>query len=144
MYRLFAMSCKRAIISKNDGIGGDTMLNDGQISADTLTRYIQDNACRPLTLDDMAKYMHMSRTYACEVFHRITGRSFSECVIQAHLERALTLLQGDDKMCCIYRACGFSSETTFYRTFKHAFGMTPSKYRASILSKDSTPKHEVE
>lgn len=120
------------------------MLIDEQISADTLTRYVYDNAHRPLTLNDMARHMHMNRTYACEVFHRITGRSFSECVTQAHLERALILLQSDEKLCCIYRACGFSSETTFYRTFKHAFGMTPTKYRASIIATNSTPEQEVE
>lgn len=101
------------------------------ISAEQLTQFVYDNAARGLTLGDMAAYMHMNRTYACEVFRRTTGRAFSECVNEARLRRAMLLLIGEGKLHTVAREAGFGSEVTFYRAFKRATGMTPGDFRAS-------------
>ncbi len=100
------------------------------ITPDSLAQYVYDNAYRNLTLDDVARFMHMNRTYACEVFRRTTGVSFSECVTQARIQRAIRLLATDAKLSAVAREAGFGSEVSFYRAFKRATGMTPGEFRA--------------
>ena len=109
--------------------GAAQMQEQTYISAEYLTRYVYDNAARGLTLSDMARHMHMNRTYACEVFRRTTGRAFSECVNDARIKRARLLLLGDCKLSAVAREAGYGSEVTFYRAFKRATGMTPGDFR---------------
>lgn len=100
------------------------------MSATELMGYVSANAHLGLSLDSLAKYMHMNRTYASEIFRRTTGQSFSECVVQARLEYAKQLLMSDLKMYAVACDAGFGSEVSFYRAFRRATGMTPREYKA--------------
>jgi AraC-like DNA-binding protein len=102
------------------------------ITTDRLESFVNEHAAERLTLDDVARHMHMNRTYACEVFHRKTGCTFTQYVAQARLELAKRLLMGEGKLCTVARDSGYGSEVSFYRAFKRATGITPGEYRAAF------------
>jgi len=60
-----------------------------------------------------------------------TGTTFSHTLLAQRLERARRLLAQwpDRPVIDIALACGIESQTTFYRAFREAFGMTPGDYR---------------
>jgi AraC-like DNA-binding protein len=60
-----------------------------------------------------------------------TGTTFSHTLLAQRLDRARRLLAQwpDRPVIDIALACGIESQTTFYRAFRDAFGMTPGEYR---------------
>jgi AraC-like DNA-binding protein len=46
--------------------------------------------------------------------------------------RRLLALQPDQSVIDIALACGFESQATFYRAFRHAFDMTPGDFRREM------------
>jgi AraC-like DNA-binding protein len=63
-----------------------------------------------------------------------TGISYARYVSSRRLERARPLLLQTPKrpVADIVYACGFDSLSTFYRSFRNAFGMSPADFRKSV------------
>jgi AraC-like DNA-binding protein len=68
----------------------------------------------------------------------VTGRSFSEHVLEQRLERAFIVLrdpqQRGRKIAAIAFACGFGDLSYFNRVFRRRYGATPSDVRAAAPS----------
>ena len=101
-------------------------------SINSTMNYIRAHLDEPLSLDDLAKEAHMSRSYFCTVFKSLNSLSVWDYIISQRIDRAEYLLETtDDTIFEICAASGFSSLANFNRTFKRLTGKTPSEYRLS-------------
>lgn len=92
--------------------------------------WIKNNLGAEITLDHMARSVHMSRSLYSRHFREYTGMSLIEFTMAARAESAGQLLsQTDDTIANIALACGFKNIGHFHGTFKERFRMTPKQYR---------------
>ena len=97
-------------------------------------RLVESDAARPLELKAMAAAAGMSKYHFLRVFRRLTGVTPHQYVISARLRRAaLALASTRRPVIAIAFDSGFGDLSTFNKTFRAAFGLTPTQYRASRL-----------
>lgn len=84
-----------------------------------------------LKLQDVADLLGTNRTYISDTIKTATGQSFTQFVNTYRVDYAKTLLRNapDKKISAIATESGFSSEASFFRTFKAVVGTTPSDWR---------------
>ncbi|MCU6711473.1 response regulator [Paenibacillus sp. J5C_2022] len=93
--------------------------------------YIHDHLDKDLTLQQVAKHVHLTPNHFSEVFKRETGQTYIEFVTRARIERAKQLLdESPVKVSEIAVSVGYSDIKYFGQLFKRYTGYTPSEYRA--------------
>lgn len=87
-----------------------------------------------LKLEDLAVALATNRNIISSCINRQRGCSFSQFVSEYRVRHAKKLMsqQADMKITEIWRQSGFSTETSFFRSFKAVTGMTPSEWKSTI------------
>ena len=86
-----------------------------------------------LGVDDLARAAGLSRAHFSREFKRTFGESPHAYLLTRRLERAAALLRSTDRsVAAICFAVGLRSVGSFTTSFTHAYGMTPTAYRASF------------
>lgn len=94
--------------------------------------YIHDHLDQSLSLQQVARHVHMNPNYFSEMFKRETGQNYLEYVTQAKLRRAMTLLaETPAKVSEVASRIGYEDTKYFNRLFKKFTGQTPSEYRGN-------------
>ncbi|RKN78286.1 AraC family transcriptional regulator [Paenibacillus ginsengarvi] len=107
---------------------------DGNSLFWTALHYVHAHYTERLTLDMVAKYLHISETYVSRMFREKTGRSFLVYVHQLRINSAASMLIMTDRTIMdIAFDTGFESPRTFYRVFKEIKGQSPKEYRNANL-----------
>jgi AraC family transcriptional regulator len=97
-------------------------------------RLVESDAARPLELKEMAAVAGMSKYHFLRVFRRLTGVTPHQYLISARLRRAaLALASSRRPVIAIALDSGFGDLSTFNKTFRATFGLTPTQYRASRI-----------
>jgi AraC-like DNA-binding protein len=92
--------------------------------------YIEDHLTEKLTVEEIARQVYLSPTYLQSVFKENFGIPLAEYVRSQKLKRALELLYNTEKRISdIAYDSGFEHESSFIRSFKREFGMTPGEAR---------------
>ncbi len=92
--------------------------------------YIEKNYYEPLTLQQLADYLGINKSYFCTIFKKVTKQSFSPYINNLRIEKSKELLiDTNDSILEIALATGFSSASYFNNIFKKVVGMTPVAYR---------------
>lgn len=100
--------------------------------------FIRAHLDEPMSLDDLAKEAHMSRSYFCAVFKSLNSLSVWDYIISQRIDRAEYLLETtDDTIFEISTSSGFTSLANFNRMFKKHTGKTPSEYRLTSRQAES-------
>ena len=106
--------------------GGETLPKELQ----ELICYMNNNYMKPLTLDDLAGHIGLSKYHFARIFKKHLGFTPLDYLIQLRLHRAKELLESTDipgnKISCIV---GIDNPAYFYRLFKQKFGVTPKEWR---------------
>ncbi len=99
--------------------------------------HIEVNLDRPLSLAELANVAHFSRYHFHRIFGAMVGEPLNAFVQRLRLEKAARLLVEHPHSSILEVAmdCGFSSSATFARSFKEAFSMTASQWRAQAEHK---------
>lgn len=98
---------------------------------DNAVSYIARHAAEPLTVEQLAAHCSLSVYHFIRVFHRETGFTPHEYIINVRMNTARYMLANTDlpvKEICF--ESGFSSESVFSAAFHKKTGMTPLKFRA--------------
>lgn len=96
-------------------------------------QYIQEHSDEPLSLDQAAALIHLSRSAFSKFFKRATGKTFSDYVNDIRIGKACRLLTESDKAINeIAYATGFDSLTYFNRVFLKKKGVTPRQFRTGL------------
>ena len=92
--------------------------------------YIQHHLSEPISAEEMAKELFMSRPYLSAKFKEETGETLTDFILKEKTEEAKRLLRYSDKSSTAIGAyLGFSSLGHFSRVFKKYAGQAPSEYR---------------
>ena len=92
--------------------------------------YIKSHFDEPLTVDQIADSVNISKFYFCREFHRETGFTVVRYINNLRCREAEKLLR--DGKCTVgevARACGFENLSYFTRTYKTIIGHTPTETR---------------
>lgn len=100
-----------------------------------IVAYIRQNLNAKITLEDMARYVAMNKSYLSRLFKKEMGKAFQDYLADVRMEKAGELLLSTDrKIADIAEDVGYGDIFYFNRVFKNHYKMSPSEYkkRASI------------
>lgn len=101
----------------------------GNYQIETVRRYIRDHLQEPLSVEQLAKEFHYSRTRLSVLFKEATGQTINAYITKERVAKAKHLLvEGKLSMAQISRAVGYSSPQYFSRRFSQMVGCSPSDY----------------
>jgi two-component system response regulator YesN len=100
----------------------------GRLDLDAIVRYVKENACKGITLEETAARFFVTREYLSKMFKNHTGDNFSDFAMRLRMEKAKELL-------CALRVpvkeagelTGFLDPAHFYKAFKRFYGVTPGE-----------------
>lgn len=96
-------------------------------------RFIRENACKGIQVNDILKQVPMSRTALERQMKTAIGRSPKAEIIRTQLERAKELLVSTEfSLAQITERIGFRHAQYFSTLFKEKTGETPGAYRAKM------------
>lgn len=105
----------------------------GKLAID-VSNYIQHHLSEPITAENIAKELYLSRPYLSRKFIKETGESLTDFILKEKTEEAKRLLRYTDKaLPAISNYLGFSSQSHFSRVFKKYSGFTPGEYREKYM-----------
>lgn len=101
--------------------------------------YIEQNLTS-VTLNSMAEHFHLTTAHLSRMFKKNTEQNFSEYLSEKKLQRAILLLEQDNKIsiAAISKELGYSTPAYFLTKFKERYGITPSAYRKAYLTRKGT------
>ena len=83
-----------------------------------------------LSIKDISVYAHLSTSYMCTMFKNETGRTLNQYITEFRMARAKDLLDDPrNKIVEVAGQVGYNDSNYFSKTFRKAFGMSPSEYR---------------
>lgn len=116
---------KEGIQKKSSSLGTDILTN--------ILNYIEHNYCSDLTLDAVAKFVHLNTQYFSRYFKKTLGITFTEYVTKLRIEKAKKLLAETNYP--VYRIAsevGFSDSAYFNKVFVKCEQQPPHKYKQMI------------
>jgi len=101
--------------------------------------YIDKHITEELKLDVLAEVANFSRFHFHRIFAAMVGETLNQFIQRLRLEKAATQLISNPQKSIIDVAfdSGFSGPSTFSRSFKEAYQMSPSQWRAEAKCPDS-------
>lgn len=95
-----------------------------------VANYIQHHLSQPITTQEIADALFISRPYLSKKFREETGQTLKNFILTHKIDEAKRLLKYTNKpLLSIAFYLGFSSQSHFTREFKKITGKTPGDYR---------------
>ncbi len=95
--------------------------------------YIKKNLFTRISTEEMARELGFSRSYLSKQFHRQTGKTLTEFILEQKILESKQLLRYSDKSISeIAMHLSFSSQSHFQNVFKKQVGVTPLEYKKQI------------
>ena len=108
------------------------LLNDEQRIKDAIT-YIEQHLTEPITLDDIARSIHISKSECCRCFQRVLNQSPFDYLLQHRIYHAAKLIRQQDpsanSISNLAITVGFGNISYFNKIFKRYLHMTPTEYK---------------
>lgn len=102
---------------------------------------MESNIEEPLTTDDIAQLVGVSRRQLERIFRQHLDAMPSKYYLGLRLTKARTQLQRSSKSVLqIGLACGFTSAAHFSNVYRDFFGVTPREDRRNYLNRDAMPE----
>lgn len=95
-----------------------------------ICNYIGDNLVSDLSLNTLANKFFVSKYYICHVFKEHLGISVHQYIIRKRLADAKSKILAGVPISNIHIQCGFNDYTSFYRSFKKEFGVSPKEFKS--------------
>ena len=92
--------------------------------------YIREHFTEKITLDEIAKHLHLSTTECCRFFKKNMNCTLFEYITEYRLSKSMELLEHTDlPVSQIAYESGFGSSSYFIEKFRKNVGMTPAAFR---------------
>lgn len=125
MLRLFWLLTRSGDIRRQEAVKADS--NDLLRPA---IEYINQNFCEPITIQQLADTVHLSRSYFMGQFKQAAGMGAIEYINQLRIKKACRLLSDTDTgIAEIAFSCGYRNLSNFNRQFRQMVNCTPGAYR---------------
>lgn len=103
-------------------------------------KIIREESAGSITRAGVARKAGVSPSRLAELLQERTGRSFTELVREARVERACELLHTTElSMAGIAAECGFCDQSYFTHVFQRLKKSTPKQYRDSMATQGNPP-----
>jgi AraC-like DNA-binding protein len=94
-----------------------------------IIRYLEANYRNPISLNQAAEHVHLSRYHFCRKFKARTGSTFLEYLNNLRLEHSLIQLNKGESVERCAEHVGFEETSYFIKRFKGLYGITPGVYQ---------------
>lgn len=92
--------------------------------------YIEQNFQNEITIEDIARFCGLNRSYFGKIFHENIGKTPQEFLISYRMTKAAELLKLTDlQIADIGNAVGYPNQLHFSRAFKNIYGIPPRQWR---------------
>ena len=111
--------------------------------------YIAEHYAEPITLDDIAAAIHLSKSECCRCFKRAVNLSPIEFLIQYRIMESIRKIQTNvaesESISDLATSVGFNSASYFNRQFKRYISCTPLELKKKLLigSEEIEPAKEL-
>lgn len=106
-----------------------------EILADKAKAHVASNLAETLTIDSIAKALHVSNSHLAHTFNAVEGMSLKQYIQAERINLAKEMLRDTTlSVTEIADRLGFSSIHHLSRTFKSKTGFTPTEYSRSLKS----------
>ena len=111
---------KKSTYEKRAKIANDVM--------NYIYKYIDTN----INIDDLSRELYISKFHLHRVFKEEFGKNIYESIKSIRLQKASNLLLTNkySTISNIVNLCGYSSQSSFIKTFRERFDMTPKEWRS--------------
>lgn len=101
----------------------------------SVVNYINEHCTEDLTLDELSRQFHYSRSYFSVLFNRFFQLNLKSFINHARIRRAVEMLK---KMSIteVAFAVGYTNLQSFFYNFNQIMGCTPKTYQLSIMNKE--------
>lgn len=113
-----------------DGLTEKSRLIDGIIA------YMEAHLAEPILLDALSGHFYLSKYHLSREFRKYAGVSIHRYLVLKRLIAAKELILADEPVPVICRTCGFGEESTFYRSFRNEYGVTPKQFLARMKGRE--------
>ncbi len=95
--------------------------------------YISSNYSYPITVEDIAAYVGLSRSHLFRSFQTVLGVSPKEYLTEQRIRQSCYLLEHSAlSITAIANSIGFDNSLYFSKTFRKKKGMSPTEYRKAL------------
>jgi AraC-like DNA-binding protein/mannose-6-phosphate isomerase-like protein (cupin superfamily) len=112
--------------ANNKNVVGKKYANNELMSS--ILEYINSNIYDTITIENIAKELFISSSYACRVFKNETGTTINKYITARKISIAKSMLANG---CSVKEACdgsGFNDYANFIKAFNKIVGTSPKKY----------------
>ncbi|WP_455718236.1 AraC family transcriptional regulator [Anaerosporobacter sp.] len=93
-----------------------------------IIQFINQNICKPITIEYLAKQFYLSDSYICRIFKSATGTTINKYITARRISIAKSLLSSGTSVSDVYSQSGFNDYSNFLKAFTKAVGVPPKKY----------------
>ena len=114
-------------------------MSDYRKRIDRVIDHVQRDLCQEHRLEDLAAIAHFSAYHFHRVFKAMMGETLHAFVTRLRLQRAVNLMAHDPSrsLTDVALSSGFSSSSTFARSFKQHYGVPPRAFDIDALKAES-------
>lgn len=120
--------------------GPEVSVSDTKLRSDLMTQMtslIEEQELyrrKNLRIADVASELATNKTYVSAILNNLSGEKFTSLITRYRIEYAQRLMREQPGMLLdeVADQSGFSSRTTFFRSFKALTGMTPQEWKKSV------------
>lgn len=106
----------------------DYISNQDDAIISSIVKYVDDNIKHKILLDNIANYLSLSVSRVCHLFKEKTGLSIMQYINKKRLVMAKALLRKGESIDYAAIESGFQDYTSFFRSFKKEYSITPKTY----------------
>ena len=121
----FLVYLNRAYFSLPDSIWEDVSENE---NVNQVVTYIHEHLAEDLSLDKLASYFYVSKSYLSHKFKEYTGLTLYQFIIKKRLVVARNMLREGLPVTTVCLQCGFNDYSNFLKQFKREFGRSPKEF----------------
>jgi AraC-like DNA-binding protein len=101
--------------------------------ATAMARFVAEHHRSPISPSDVARAVHLSPSHAMTLFKRVVGTTLGTYIARCRVAEAQRLLITTDATTVeVGHAAGFTSQSSFYDTFRQICGCAPGDYRRAL------------
>ena len=109
--------------------------------------YIQEKYMEPITLEDIANSIHLSKSECCRCFQRSLGITAFDYLIKYRIfESTCKIIRGEEvanSISALAASVGFNNASYYNKIFKKYLGCTPTEYKKNLQSNHQKKMEDI-
>ncbi|WP_342564894.1 AraC family transcriptional regulator [Paenibacillus sp. FSL R7-0345] len=123
------------LIESGPVTSSENMESRTEIYVEKVRNFIEMNYPYKITVEDIARFIGLNRSYLCLLFKQNMQLSIQEYLIRHRMNKACEMMANAElSIADISRSVGYNDALLFSKMFKKVKGSSPKHYRAGLLA----------